>query len=167
MNKSVPKGSSTAPRLTKVWNDTRGSLSQDRRRVPESARAPQAIDGDHFHWDASLIDHEYEGDWDWKLRPKEAKDILDLLAKMCQLTWGEIKSQKTNSKRGTRQLHHSQAVESIATDAKRRLEQLGRGDQEEMFRFRHGNLARIWGVLEGPTFYILWFDRAHKVCPAE
>lgn len=134
------------------------------KTLPEAV--PVSIDAERFQWAAHEIDHDYTGEWDWALDPKEAKDILDLLAQTSRLTWREVKALRFNSKGSTRQLHHSQPVTSICPDAQRRLGDL-KIVVDEVFRLRHGNLPRLWGYLSGPTFNVVWWDRSHKVCPQE
>lgn len=128
--------------------------------------APKAIDSSAFQWSVRSLDREYNGEWDWDLTPKEVHDLLDLLSQTSRLTWREVKELRTNSKKKTRPLHHDQPVSSICADAQRRLLELEL-DPERVFRLRHGNLTRVWGYTVGPVFNIIWFDRAHKVCPME
>ncbi len=37
------------------------------------------------------------------------------------------------------------------------------------FRFRLGNMERLWGVVEEEdgVFYPVWWDPRHEVCPSE
>jgi hypothetical protein len=134
------------------------------KSLPEVQKV--SIDAQRFQWSAQAIDHAYSGEWDWDLRPDEAKNILDLLARTSQLTWREVKDLKFNSKTRSRPLHHHQPRESICPDAQRRLSELDI-DAEEVFRLRHGNLERLWGYVTGPVFHIVWWDRKHRVCPQE
>jgi len=140
-----------------------------RKQVTRSAAPPEPINEKHFQWSVSDIDHEYEGEWgDWDLKPKETADLLSLLEETSKLTWQQVKDLKAagSRRRGPRQLHHSQSVDSICVEARRRLEQL-QLEVEEVFRLRHGNKIRVWGHLQGPTFRIVWYDRKHKICPGE
>lgn len=166
-NKKVVLPAEAKPRQKQPWVDTRGLSKSDKKAPPPSAVRPIAIDELAFQWTAREVDHEHAGLWDWDLSPKETADLLDLLSGVSKLVWREVKEMKFNSKRRTRALHHSQPVESICAEARRRLDEIGRGDQEEVFRLRHGNTIRVWGVLEGPVFSILWFDRDHQICPSE
>lgn len=136
-----------------------------RKQVKQSAAPPEAIDHQQFSWSAAEVDHEYTGDWAWKLGAKDVADLLKLLEEMSRLTWREVKALRTGSDRRARALHHDQPVKSICTAAQRRLEEL-EVDIERMFRLRHGNMIRVWGYLAGPVFRILWYDREHKVCPS-
>ncbi|WP_155981923.1 hypothetical protein [Nocardia sp. BMG111209] len=134
------------------------------KSLPEARPIP--IDDERFRWSAQSIDHEYAGEWDWHLAPKEAKDILDLLAQMSGLSWREVKAQTFNSKNKTRRLHHSQSIETICPAAQKRLEELEIA-VSEVFRLRHGNLNRSWGYMIGPVFHVVWWDRHHRVCPVD
>ncbi|WP_120523025.1 hypothetical protein [Arthrobacter celericrescens] len=156
-----------APKPSKqAWVDTRGLSAKDKKAKVLSVQ-PVAIDDKLFKWSAQEVDHEHSGEWDWDLSPKETADLLDLLSRTSELTWREVKELTFNASRRSRALHHAQPVGSICEAAQRRLHDIGRGDQEEVFRLRHGNLIRVWGVLEGPVFSILWYDRNHKVCPSD
>ena len=112
------------------------------------------------------MDHEYEGEWSWRMEPSEARIFLEALQDVSEKTWGEIQEMRTNSKRKTRALHHYQTVESICSDAQKRLAFLNL-DLEEVFRLRRGSLGRIWGYVLGGVFHIIWFDAKHRVCPSE
>jgi hypothetical protein len=134
------------------------------KSLPQS-RAP-GIDTERFRWSARDIDHEYGGEWDWDLTSREAKNVLDLLAQMSELTWREIKDRKNSSKYNSRPLFHSQQIDTICSEAQQRLDELEIA-VDEVHRFRHGNLGRLWGYMMGPTFNILWWDRGHRICPVD
>lgn len=149
-----------------------------RKVVPEAAASAltkvvpppptsESIDTKPFRWTAQSLDHDYEGEWTWKLEPKEIYDLLDLLSQLDGLTWREVKALRTNSKSNTRALHHAQPAAGLCAEAKDRLYTLGFGEHDEVFRLRHGNLVRIWGVLIGATFYVLWHDAQHRVYPLD
>lgn len=136
------------------------------KTIGSAGTAPEPIDDRLFRWSAGTLDHAFAGEWDWDLRGREAADVLSVLEHMGELTWREVKSRTTNSKRRTHPLHHAQPVESICKTAQDRLEALEL-QLSEVFRLRHGNRLRIWGYLQGSVFQILWFDRDHKVCPVD
>ena len=134
------------------------------KAVDAAGAAPEGIDDKPFAWSATSIDHQYVGSWDWDLQPSETADVLVMLEHMSQLTWREVKSLQTHSKRKTRRLNHSQGIETVCVEAQERLVEL-QLDLDEIFRLRHGNLTRIWGYLQGPILKLLWFDRQHLVYP--
>ena len=136
------------------------------KRVP-SPLVSESIDTKPFRWTAQSLDHDYEGEWTWKLEPREIYGLLDLLNQLDGLTWREVKAQRTNSKSNTRALHHPQPAAGLCPEAKDRLHELGFGEHDEVFRLRHGNLVRVWGILIGATFYVLWHDAKHRVYPLD
>lgn len=136
-----------------------------RSKALPTASAP-TLDHQPFRWTMQSMDHTYEGDWNWKLSGEEVRHLLEVLEDLAGKSWREVKDMRTNSKRKTRQLHHDQPVDSIHDDAQRRLKDL-KLDVESVFRLRHGNLIRVWGYVQAGTFYLLWFDRHHKICPTE
>ncbi|TFC02318.1 hypothetical protein [Cryobacterium sp. MDB2-33-2] len=171
MAKRVPDSIASAPPQKKMaWVDNR-ALTPDQKKAakatPPGVALPIAIDEMIFQWSAESIDHEYDGSWNWDLGAKETRDLLELLSCLHGLTWREVKEQKFHSKNSTRQLHHKQSVSSICREAQKRLDEIGRGDQAEVFRLRHGNTVRVWGLLETGIFRILWYDRSHQVYPSE
>lgn len=164
--KKVPEFEEPQSKKGTLWRDTRG-LPKAEKKASAEAATPIAIDKLLFRFSGAIVDHEYTDGWNWDLSPKESKDLLDLLADVSQKTWADVKEMKTNSKNNSRPLHHDQPVDSIDKRAQKRLEEIGRGDQEKVFRLRHGNMVRVWGVLDGSLFHILWYDRDHKVCPVD
>lgn len=97
----------------------------------------------------------------------DALKILELVCEMSQLSWREITRQQFHSTGSDRAKHHEQAFESLSREAQRRLRECNVHERaDELFRFRLGNLPRLWGlraVDSDPTFYVLWWDPLHKV----
>ena len=87
---------------------------------------------------------------------------------MERLSWSEIWDQKTGGRRRGA-LHKSIPVESLIPEAQARLRNLQLDDHDELFRFRLGNMERLWGVFVGGhhIFYALWWDPDHKICPSQ
>lgn len=157
-------------RLRRQEANARHKQIADQGTPARSKELPTAIaptlDHQPFRWTMQSIDHTYAGAWDWQLSGEEVRHLLEVLEDLAGKTWREVKDMRFNSKRTTRQLHHDQPVESIHADAQRRLEHL-KLDVESVFRIRHGNLIRIWGYVQAGTFYLVWFDRHHKICPTD
>jgi hypothetical protein len=113
------------------------------------------------------MDREYEGSWSWK--NVDIDEIITFLSEMERLTWSQIIQQMTggNARRGQRSKFIP--VEHLCNETKARLVELGCDDMDELFRFRLGNMGRLWGLLmdEGDVkiFYPIWWDADHKVCP--
>lgn len=115
-----------------------------------------------------------DGQWSWgQLRnwcTPEARGgagcvIRASLNDMSHLTWSEILSQTTGGRERHRK-HHSQSWDSLCQEAQERWLAIER-TEEELFRFRVGGKERIWGVRQGATFFVVWWDAEHKVYPTE
>lgn len=115
-----------------------------------------------------------DGEWSWGQErnwcSQQAKDgsgcaIRLTMNDMCQLTWAEIFSQTTGGK-DRHKKHHSQSWESICNEAQQRWIDIDR-TEEELFRFRIGSKQRIWGVRQGATFFVVWWDAEHQIYPTE
>ncbi|WP_143220886.1 hypothetical protein [Actinomadura sp. CNU-125] len=148
------------------------------RPSPEVVRKPLprclsgvAHDGEGDHhplWRLSLLDAEYDGEWHWRVDRSTSAMLVRFLSDMERLTWREIWDQRTHSKRRDSQKHKWIPVTSLVKTAQDRLAELRLDEFEEMFRFRVGNMGRLWGVLseESPrVFYVIWWDPEHKICP--
>jgi hypothetical protein len=148
------------------------SNAQAGKQVPKRLRGIAEIPGndeDRPVWRLSLLDHEYNRDWSWRgIDGPTLLTIIDLLAQMERLSWKEIRAQITGGRRRGPK-HKLIPVEHLCEAAQRRLVELELDDLAELFRFRTGNLGRLWGVIseESPrVFYPVWWDPLHKVCPS-
>ncbi len=84
-----------------------------------------------------------------------------------QSTWREIRQMRAGGKKRWRR-YHRQAFDAVCPDAQRRIAQLGHDEQfEELWRFRIDQKKRLWGYEVDGVFYLLWWDKDHKVCPTE
>lgn len=120
-------------------------------------------------WGLTLFDRETACEWaSWPTESFELLKILSFLQDMERLTWLEIRSQMTggNQRRGKK--HKPIPVEDLIAEAQARLLELKLDDFDEVFRFRLGNMERLWGVIpvDHHIFYPVWWDRDHKVCPS-
>ena len=121
-------------------------------------------------WDFRLMDHSHSGAWDWDLTPEEHDQFLAFLRDMQRSTWREIGQMTYNGAGGYRKnSNHAMKAEVICEEAKSRLDKLGIGDQESLYRFRLGSSLRIWGafIAARHEFSVLWWDRDHKVYPLD
>jgi hypothetical protein len=86
---------------------------------------------------------------------------------MERLTWTEIYAQLTSSKRGSHRKHHAMPAAQLCGEAQRRLEELRLDDFDELFRFRLGNMRRLWGIVDDEVFYPVWWNAEHRVYPQD
>lgn len=135
---------------------------------PKALAALVTEDGRHNHplFSFGLMDRAYDGAWGWHLlNDTDARRLLDLMCEMARLTWQDIRTQTASG----HLRHHSQGVDSLCPDAKKRIVDLSLDDMgEEVFRFRLDGTARLWGFELGDgIFHALWWDPNHRVCPLE
>ena len=122
--------------------------------------------GLHPTWRFSLLDQEYSDGWWWPDDPAELLGIMTFLGEMERLTWKEIRALMTGGNRRRGALHKDIPVSSLCTVAQQRLIVLSMDDFDQVFRFRRGNLPRLWGVIMDAVFYPIWWDPEHKICPS-
>ena len=106
----------------------------------------------------------------WAFRPdaQAAAELLDFLCEMGRLRWNEIERQQTGGARRRRK-HHDQPIGSLdpGAQADLRKRKLDETFGDEMFRFRLGGTARLWGFRVNRTFHVVWWDPQHQVYPTE
>ncbi|WP_329220603.1 hypothetical protein [Streptomyces microflavus] len=142
-------------------------------RAPRRLRGvatPGELDEQHPVWRTSLLDREHAGSWSWEITDVTLLKIITLLSDMERLTWREIRQQQTGGNRRRGAKHKPIPRDHLCKEAQERLEELQLDDFEELFRFRTGNMERLWGVLSGDNpkvFYPIWWDADHLVCPTK
>lgn len=114
------------------------------------------------------------GSWSWGQNrdwcapaygPENACTVRSLMIEMSGLYWHEIYDQRTGGKDRHRK-HHSQSWSSLCTEAQERWLEIER-DEDELFRFRAGGAERVWGYRSGHVFFVVWWDRDHKIYPVD
>jgi hypothetical protein len=89
--------------------------------------------------------------------------ILPKLNQFELLLWREIERLTTGT---GHQMHHSMPLEAIHEEAQDRLIEIDKVN-DDIYRFRLGNLRRLWGFRIVNVFEILWYDPKHKIYPTE
>lgn len=120
-------------------------------------------------WRLSLLDLDHRDGWSWDIDGPTMSKIVTFMTEMERLTWTEIKAQITGGKQRRGPKHKPIPVQSLCPTAQRRLQELQLDDWEHLFRFRTGNMERLWGIVadEGArVFYPIWWDPDHRVCPS-
>ncbi|MQX38117.1 hypothetical protein [Roseospira navarrensis] len=107
-----------------------------------------------------------EGAWSWGV-PRQwteatwRNDIRPKLEQWAQLRWSEIDSMSSDT---GHKMHHLMKVDQICDEAQLRLMEIEQ-EGEEIFRFRLGNLQRLWGFRVVADFEVLWYDPTHQIYP--
>lgn len=144
-------------------------------QVPDLDKIPRSPDPSnykkyYFQWCSSHSDTD--GKWGWGeerlwSNDEYTKDILPHLNSFNNNHWADVETQTYNGSGGIRRLlNKRQALGTICDEAQRRWIGLDLVSQfEELFRFRLGTNRRIWGVRVQHHFFMVWYERHHKICP--
>ncbi len=109
-------------------------------------------------WSSGTVRQWSDGDWGDNIHPK----LLD----WSKLTWAEIEKQVTGNEGKRHRMHHSMPVDVLLEEAQDRLLEIDQVE-ETIFRFRLGNLPRLWGFRRVADFQVLWFDPKHEIYPTD
>lgn len=156
-------------------NDELPRLAPHLARAKEAEKAelqPKALkDGSRFSSRISwcCTNADLKDSWSWgELRawdPKEWDEIIHPPFKEFEkLTWQEVDSHSSDS---GHKKHHSHDVADLCQEAQERWKALDFEQFDTIFRFRIGNVERVWGFILQAHFYIVWWDRRHNIYPTE
>ena len=144
---------------------------------PDLRKIPRSVDVDnyknhYFSWCVSEAD--LEGVWSWgEVRKWEEEEYLNTIEPHFQAldnnSWQEVETQTYNGASNQRKnLNKYQRLNSICEEAQQRWQDIEIISQfEVLFRLRLGTSRRIWGVRVQHHFFIVWYERHHKICPIE
>ena len=109
---------------------------------------------------------DVEDTWSWGVErqwsyPEWNDKIAPRIEEWSKLTWAEIDSHSSDT---GHKMHHNMSCDSICEEAQDRMIEIDRFF-ETLFRFRAGNLERLWGYRQVNVFYVLWYDPTHQIYP--
>lgn len=130
---------------------------------PSQAKQARSIDPDYrskkVRWSFELFDYQQ----DWRASPSSPEDSFRAVAQSMRSfegrTWKEIEANRK----------HDHPVERtrLCAEAQRRLNTLRYADDvDALWRFRFSGERRIWGIKQGDTLRVIWWDPNHQVCPS-
>lgn len=143
--------------------------SEYAKEAPKQVRAganPGSVFQMRMRW---TIEHaDKVGSWTWgvdrdwgdEVWTAELKPKLEEFEK---LTWAEIEAQTYGNDGKRHRSNHSMDTDQVCQEAQDRLLELERAYPEVLFRFRLGNLPRLWGVRVVDQFEVIWHDPTHQV----
>jgi len=154
---------SPAPQVPRAQKGQRGAPAQ-------APRARPVAETHSGYPTVSLwfADRSYDGDWSWPTGD-EARALLDVLFELTHTSWSELATQQTGPAHKRRPKHHSEQIADLCKEAQDRIVELHLDETfgDELFRVRFGGTGRLWGYKLDGTFYVLWWDRDHKVRPLD
>jgi hypothetical protein len=138
-------------------------------RTPRS-NSPENYKNFYFSWCDTQSDTC--DDWSWSESRQWTHDEYEQTIKPhmdahINNSWNDVEIKTYNGKGKFRKLLNKyQSLDTLCEEAQIRwydLEQLA--EFEELFRLRLGDKKRIWGIRIQYHFYLVWYERNHKICP--
>ena len=132
--------------------------------------SPNTYKNYYFSWSDSKADRE--GLWSWNEQRQwtdiEYSNTIKLhMDSYINNAWDDVEIKTYNGKDGHRKpLNKYQPLSSICKEARKRWMNLKPWAQfEELFRLRLGSNKRVWGIRIEHHFFLVWYERNHKICP--
>lgn len=141
-----------------------------RPKRPRTGADPSSVFHMQMRWSVEGADRD--GVWSWEV-PRDwgdeawEQELKPKLEEFQKLTWAEIERQAYGNDGKRHRSHHTMETESICQEAQDRLLVLERAFPETLFRFRLGNLPRLWGERIVDEFQVIWYDPTHQIYPVK
>lgn len=144
--------------------------------VPEIVKEVRTPNQDQHSLECNLtwcISHaDVEDYWSWK-EPRAwsaeewTRDVEAAFTPLERSTWHEIQHMHKVPARGDRLVakNHFQEISSLVEEAQQRWLDRGLEQYDTAFRFRFGGTVRAWGIKLAGHFYLVWWERYHKIYP--
>lgn len=124
----------------------------------------------HLTWCTTISD--LEGEWSWQeqrcwTQEEWEAQIFPNLSSLEKSTWSEILFEQKTPAKGGKSVpkHHSQELITLVKEAQNRWIEIDIEEYDTAFRFRFANTVRAWGVKLQGHFYLVWWERHHKIYP--
>jgi hypothetical protein len=128
---------------------------------PVEQKVPRHTDPDYrsksVNWSFVIFDN-----YDWKHHGEQDDAFVTVSEHLKAFegrTWAEIEANRGRD--------HPVDKDRLCSEARKRLRDLNRDDVDSLWRFRFTGPKRIWGIKQGRTLQVLWWDPNHRVCPSE
>ena len=128
-------------------------------KQPRAERTPEELQRLPPTWRLGTLD--LDGPFGWRtLDPARFEQVLQRLHAFESMNWNDILivGKKQN---------HTVAVRDLCSEARARLEELEQSDVDELVSLRVTGAQRIWGIRDGRSLKLLWWDPEHRVCPSK
>lgn len=117
---------------------------------------------------------DVKGEWTWhEARAWTAEEwesaISPSFKQLERSTWHELQFEHKVPARGGKHVarNHFQEVSTLIEEAQQRWLEIGLEEYDTAFRFRFGGTLRAWGVKLSGHFYLVWWERYHKLYPVD
>ena len=123
-------------------------------KVPRALEPPEPEDKRPV-WRFQILD--YEGPFSCKeIGPAELERVIRRMGALESMTWTDI--DKTGS--------HFIDVGSLSPAARKRLQDIGQDDVDQVYSLRIVGKERVFGIRDRWILKVMWWDPEHGVCPS-
>lgn len=147
----------------------KGCKTVSRKQVVSGNKVPKTVvNPDSFYdqtpvWSFSFFDSKHDR-WGLPLDVESIRKLLDKLAEWGKLKWRDLLTDTSGRNGNTK--NHPIPVERIIKPAQIRLQERNLDDYEILYSLSINNKFRIWGVMLGHVYYLIWIDLLHEICPS-
>jgi hypothetical protein len=123
-------------------------------KTPRAEFEPDVVKNEALTWALARVD--FEGKWGWaKLLADEAEPLhKELSVYEGQTLHTLVKGQKIKDI----------PAANMCREARDRLVLLGLEEYDTLWELRLNGKRRVWGVIHGSTYYLLWWDPKETAC---
>ena len=128
------------------------------KKQPFAASDPNTFYQSHPAWRVGKMEMVDPFGWH-NMDGRKLSELRQKLGNFESMTWAEIliKAKKQ---------HHAIPKKDLCKPARDRLIAIQEDDVDDLVRLRLSNLERVWGILDGDVFRVLWWDPYHLICPS-
>ena len=133
-------------------------ISTEKKARGGSILENEKVEEKKLSWKFSIIDTD--GKWTFKKIEKDYfwNKLLSTLKSLESQTVGEFIIPEHN---------HKIERDRLCKEAQKRLIKIKLDDCDEFYSVHINSMERLWGILEGSYFKILWWDPNHEICPSK
>jgi hypothetical protein len=107
-----------------------------------------------------LGDTDRNGVWAWTtLSEADSKRVVDFLSEIDKMTWAD-------ACQGYRPRLKSVDADGVCADARTRLVEIQKDDEDKLWELHLSGIERIWAIRRGSVCHLLWWDPNHTVWPS-
>ncbi len=131
------------------------NLDISSKRIPKNIEDPNSYYSKHPSWNFSKSDLQHEK---WTLNHSDfLKEILPKLIDFERRTWNDIVLDKKHN--------HWIYTDKLIKEAQNRMIEL-KLYYDQLFSLRLTGTLRLFGYIENGSYYIIWYDVNHEICPS-
>ncbi|WP_338664315.1 hypothetical protein VQH23_03935 [Pararoseomonas sp. SCSIO 73927] len=100
---------------------------------------------------------DLEGSWGWSGTSAEYlfREVIPHLHNLETMSWQQLRAQGS----------HPIPTDQVCKEARERLGEIGKADEDSLYSVRFTGRCRVWGIRRGVVFHLLWWDPQHSVYP--